>query len=127
MTAIAISAATESLDSAAPFLHALRVDLAAAFRLMVNLDWHESVGNHLSVAVSADGHQFLVNPKWRHFSLIRASDLLLVDSNDPATLSRPDAFTANCTGWYPTRVACCMCTRPTPRRWLPCRIRGCCP
>ena len=72
-------------------LAALRIDLAAAFRLAVTMDWHESVGNHFSLAVSADGHQFLLNPKWRHFSLIRASELLLVDSNDPETLSRPDA------------------------------------
>jgi ribulose-5-phosphate 4-epimerase/fuculose-1-phosphate aldolase len=91
MSAIATHAAAGTLGSEAASLYALRVDLAAAFRLMVNRDWHESVGNHLSLAVSADGHQFLVNPKWQHFSLIRASDLLLVDSNDPATLSRPNA------------------------------------
>lgn len=70
---------------------ALRVDLAAAFRLAVKMDWHESVGNHFSLAVSADGSRFLLNPKWRHFALIRASDLLLVDSNDAGMLERPDA------------------------------------
>jgi len=69
----------------------LRVDLAAAFRLAAEMDWHESVGNHFSLAVSADGKQFLMNPRWMHFSLIRASDLLLLDSEDPATMSRPDA------------------------------------
>lgn len=68
-----------------------RVELAAAFRLAVRMDWHESVGNHFSLAVSADGNQFLLNPKWRHFSLIRASDLLLVDSNDAETPARPNA------------------------------------
>ena len=36
-------------------LTALRVDLAAAFRLAVDMGWHESVGNHFSLAVSADG------------------------------------------------------------------------
>jgi ribulose-5-phosphate 4-epimerase/fuculose-1-phosphate aldolase len=91
MSAIAVNAAAETLGIEAASSHALRVDLAAAFRLMVTMDWHESVGNHLSLAVSAEGHQFLVNPKWRHFSLIRASDLLLVDSNDPDTLTRADA------------------------------------
>jgi len=30
---------------------ALRVDLAAAFRLAVYFDWHESVANHFSVAL----------------------------------------------------------------------------
>ena len=72
-------------------LMALRVDLAAAFRLAVDMQWHESVGNHFSVAVSADGRQFLMNPRWVHFSLIRASDLLLLDSGDTQTMSRPGA------------------------------------
>src|SRR5262249_9937098 len=44
-----------------------------------------------SLAVSADGHQFLMNPRWVHFSLIRARDLLLLDSGDPDTMSRADA------------------------------------
>jgi ribulose-5-phosphate 4-epimerase/fuculose-1-phosphate aldolase len=72
-------------------LSALRIDLAAAFRLAVEMNWHESVGNHFSLAVSADGKQFLMNPRWKHFSLIRASDLLLLDSGDAQTMSRPDA------------------------------------
>jgi len=72
-------------------LDALRVDLAAAFRLAVKFDWHESVGNHFSAAVSADGKRFLMNPKWRHFGSIRASDLLLLDADDPEVMTRPDA------------------------------------
>jgi len=69
----------------------LRVDLAAAFRLAVQFGWHESVGNHFSAAVSADGKRFLLNPKWRHFGSLRASDLLLLDADDAATMQRPDA------------------------------------
>jgi ribulose-5-phosphate 4-epimerase/fuculose-1-phosphate aldolase len=69
----------------------LRVDLAAAFRLAAMNDWHEAVANHLSLAVSDDGKQFLMNPRWKHFSRIRASDLMLLDSNDPETMNRPDA------------------------------------
>ena len=69
----------------------LRIELAAAFRLAAAMDWHESVGNHFSLAVSADGKRFLMNPRWKHFSLIRASDLLLLDSDDEQTMSRPDA------------------------------------
>ena len=51
-----------------------RVDLAAAFRLAERFGWHEAVANHFSVAASADGRQFLMNPRWRHFSMIRASE-----------------------------------------------------
>jgi len=69
----------------------LRIDLAAAFRLAVEFDWHESVGNHFSAAVSADGKRFLMNPRWRHFSQIRASDLLLLDADDPDVMSGPNA------------------------------------
>ncbi len=69
----------------------LRVDLAAAFRMAAGFNWHESVGNHFSVAVSADGKRFLINPRWRHFSSIKASDLLLLDSADHRTPNRPDA------------------------------------
>ena len=69
----------------------LRVELAAAFRLAVQMNWHESVGNHFSVAVSADGRRFLMNPRWKHFALIRASGLLLLDSEDAGTMARADA------------------------------------
>jgi ribulose-5-phosphate 4-epimerase/fuculose-1-phosphate aldolase len=69
----------------------LRIDLAAAFRLIVEFGWHESVGNHLSAAVSPDGRRFLLNPRWRHFGLIRASDLMLLDALDLSTMERPDA------------------------------------
>jgi len=70
---------------------ALRVDLAAAFRLAVYFDWHESIANHFSAAVSADGKQFLLNPKWKHFSTIKASDLLLVDANDKTVMESENA------------------------------------
>lgn len=69
----------------------LRIDLAAAFRLAVQFGWHESVGNHFSAAVSADGKRFLMNPKWQHFGSIRASDLLLLDANDHDVMQRPGA------------------------------------
>ena len=69
----------------------LRVDLAAAFRLAARCNWHEAVANHFSLAVSSDGAKFLMNPKWRHFSRIRASDLLLLDATDATAMSRPDA------------------------------------
>src|SRR3979409_1274682 len=81
-------------------LKALRVDVAAAFRLAVQMQWHESVGNHFSLAVSADGKQFLMNPRWVHFSLIRSSDLLLLDSSDAQTMSRPDAPDASAGGLH---------------------------
>ena len=69
----------------------LRVDLAAAFRLAADLGWHEAVANHFSVALSSDGKKFLMNRRWVHFSRIKASELLLLDTDDQETMSRPDA------------------------------------
>jgi len=68
-----------------------RVDLAAAFRWTARLNLHEGVANHFSLSVNEDGTQFLMNPNQVHFSRIRASDLLLLDANDPATLDAPNA------------------------------------
>jgi len=69
----------------------LRVDLAAALRLAAHYDWHEAVANHFSLAVSGDGKQFLMNPRWKHFSRIKASELLLLNADDQSTMDRPDA------------------------------------
>ena len=68
-----------------------RVDLAAAFRWTARYNLHEAVANHFSLSVSEDGTKFLMNPNQVHFSRIRASDLLLLDANDPETLSKPGA------------------------------------
>ncbi|MFZ2100659.1 MAG: class II aldolase/adducin family protein [Oricola sp.] len=69
----------------------LRIDLAAALRLAARYDWHEGVANHFSAAVSPDGRQFLVNPRWRHFSMAKASEMVLCDADDPETMKRADA------------------------------------
>jgi len=69
----------------------LRIDLAAALRLAAYYDWHEGVANHFSAAVSPDGKKFLMNPRWKHFSRAKASELLLIDADDPETMNRPDA------------------------------------
>lgn len=68
-----------------------RVDLAAAFRWTARLGLHEAVANHFSLAINDDGTRFLMNPNQMHFSRIRASDLIVVDANDPKTLSGPNA------------------------------------
>ena len=57
-----------------------RIDLAACFRWFARLNMHEAVANHFSASVSEDGSKFLINPKWQHFSTIKASDLILLDT-----------------------------------------------
>ena len=68
-----------------------RIALACAFRWAARYDLHESVANHFSVAVNDSGTRFLMNPRGRHFSLMRASELLLLDAEDESTMQRPDA------------------------------------
>ncbi|MCO6048949.1 class II aldolase and adducin N-terminal domain-containing protein [Mesorhizobium sp. RP14(2022)] len=68
-----------------------RTDLACAFRWTARLNMHEAVANHFSLAVDESGRRFLMNPNQSHFSRIKASDLLLIDADDPATMDRPDA------------------------------------
>ncbi len=69
----------------------LRIDLAAAFRLIYAMDMHESVANHLSAAISADGKQFLMNRRWMHFANVTASNLQRLDSEDSNIMSSDEA------------------------------------
>ena len=73
------------------YLHQLRVDLSAALRWAVRLNYHEGVANHFSVAINDSGTQFLINPNARHFSRIRASELLILDVNNQETMVQPNA------------------------------------
>lgn len=64
-------------DSAAE--RAVRVDLAAAFRLAVRLDLHEGVCNHFSAML--DSRRFLLNSYGLHWSEVSASNLVALDGD----------------------------------------------
>lgn len=57
-----------------------REALAALCRLAAQLGWQEATANHISLAVSQDGRQFLINRQWRDFATLKASELALLDS-----------------------------------------------
>ncbi|MBF9042415.1 hypothetical protein HKCCE4037_03705 [Rhodobacterales bacterium HKCCE4037] len=59
-----------------------RAEMAAAFRWAAREDMHEGVANHFSLAVNDAGTEFLINPV-KHFSTMKASDLWVVDVDDP--------------------------------------------
>jgi len=73
-----------------------RAELAASFRYMARLNMHESIANHFSYAVADDGSRFLINPYGRHWSKMRASDLVEVES-----ATEPDGLgeTVDPTAW----------------------------
>jgi ribulose-5-phosphate 4-epimerase/fuculose-1-phosphate aldolase len=78
----------------------IRADLAATFRWAAKLNLHEAVANHFSAAVSADGSQFLLNQRGRHFSRITASELLLLDSSTAGFEQAAVHPDADPTAWY---------------------------
>ena len=59
-----------------------RVDLAAAFQWTARLDMHEAVANHFSLIIDHEQKTFLINPNQKHFSRIKASDILELNWDD---------------------------------------------
>ncbi|MAJ87230.1 MAG: hypothetical protein CBD08_004165 [Cellvibrionales bacterium TMED148] len=96
-----------------------RVDLAAAFRWAARLGMHEGVANHFSLTISLDNSKFLMNPNQMHFSRIRASDLIVVNSLKKTTLEHKDA--PDLTAWglhrglhkHCSHARCVMHVHPT--------------
>jgi ribulose-5-phosphate 4-epimerase/fuculose-1-phosphate aldolase len=78
------------LDISSEALSRIKTDLAAAFRWTARFNMHEAIANHFSYAVSDNPCRFLVNPYGVHFSRIQASDLIVVDADNPNELERDD-------------------------------------
>lgn len=58
---------------------ALRVDLAAAYRLLAHYGMDDTIYTHTSVRLPGEPHRFLINRYGMTFDEIRASDLVTVD------------------------------------------------
>jgi ribulose-5-phosphate 4-epimerase/fuculose-1-phosphate aldolase len=58
---------------------ALRVDLAAAYRLVAYYGWDDLIFTHLSARVPGPEHHFLINPYTHMFDEITASSLVKID------------------------------------------------
>jgi len=90
-----------------------RVDLAAAFRWTARLGMHEAVANHFSLAVTDDRTKFLMNPNGRHFSRVKASELVLFDlaAHDADARARdadPTAYAIHGAIHRNVPAACCV-------------------
>lgn len=68
---------------------ALRVDLAAAYRLVALYGWDDLVFTHLSVRLPGPDHHFLINPYGMMFEEITASSLVKVDLNGEKVVDSP--------------------------------------
>jgi ribulose-5-phosphate 4-epimerase/fuculose-1-phosphate aldolase len=75
----------------------LRVDLAAAYRLIALYGWDDLIFTHLSARIPGDEHHFLINPYGMMFEEITASSLVRVDQD--GNKLNPDDFDINPAGF----------------------------
>ncbi len=68
-------------DKVSPEEWQLRVDLAAAYRLVALYGWSDLVFTHISARIPGPEHAFLINPYGLMFDEITASSLVKVDQN----------------------------------------------
>jgi len=93
-TALQRPVASGVRESVSPEEWALRVDLAAAYRLVAHYGWDDLIFTHLSARVPGPEHHFLINPYNMMFEEITASSLVKIDvdgntvSDSPAPVNR---------------------------------------
>ena len=76
---------------------ALRVDLAAAYRMIAHYGWDDLVFTHLSVRIPGPEHHFLLNPYNLMFEEVTASSLIKVDVDGNPV--QPTPFITNPAGF----------------------------
>lgn len=67
----------------------MRVDLAAAYRLIALYKWDDLIFTHVSARVPGEGHHFLINPYGMTFDEITASSLVKVDIEGNIVMETP--------------------------------------
>ena len=76
-------------DQVSPEEWALRVDLAACYRLVALHGWSDLVFTHISARVPGPEHHFLINPYGLMFDEITASSLVKVDEHCAKVIDSP--------------------------------------
>ncbi|WP_220791420.1 class II aldolase/adducin family protein [Gluconacetobacter tumulicola] len=76
---------------------ALRVDLAALYRLAALHGWDDLVATHISARLPGAAHHFLINPFGLLFEEVTASSLVKVDLD--GTIVEPSAYGINYAGF----------------------------
>ena len=75
----------------------VRVDLAAAYRLVAHYGWDDLIFTHLSARIPGPEHHFLLNPYQLMFEEVTASSLVKVDVNGNPV--EPTPFITNPAGF----------------------------
>jgi ribulose-5-phosphate 4-epimerase/fuculose-1-phosphate aldolase len=68
---------------------AVRVDLAALYRLVAQYGWDDLIFTHLSARVPGEEHHFLINPYGLMFDEITASSLVKIDLDGRKVMDTP--------------------------------------
>jgi ribulose-5-phosphate 4-epimerase/fuculose-1-phosphate aldolase len=76
---------------------AIRVDLAAAYRMVAHYGWDDLIFTHLSARIPGPEHHFLLNPYNLMFEEVTASSLVKVDVQGNAV--EPSPFITNPAGF----------------------------
>ncbi len=76
-------------DSVSAEEWAIRVDLAAAYRLVALYGWDDLIFTHLSARVPGPEHHFLINPYQLMFEEMTASALVKIDTEGKPVLPTP--------------------------------------
>lgn len=76
-------------EQVSPEEWALRVDLAAAYRLVALYGWDDLVFTHISARVAGPDEHFLINPYGFMFEEITASSLVKIDLNGRKMMESP--------------------------------------
>jgi ribulose-5-phosphate 4-epimerase/fuculose-1-phosphate aldolase len=76
---------------------AIRVDLAAAYRLVAHYGWDDLIFTHLSARIPGPDHHFLLNPYQLMFEEVTASSLVKVDTEGNPV--EPTPFITNPAGF----------------------------
>lgn len=75
----ALRAASKVRAEVSPEEWQVRVDLAAAYRLVDHYGWTDMIFTHLSARVPGPEHHFLINPYGMMFDEVTASNLVKID------------------------------------------------
>src|SRR3954470_8073841 len=67
----------------------VRVDLAAAYRLVAQFGWDDLIFTHISARVPGADHHFLINPYGLLFEEIPASSLVKIDLAGQPVMASP--------------------------------------
>ena len=92
-----MSAVLSSRSNVSPAEWALRVQLAAAYRVADHLGWSELIYTHISARVPGPEHHFLINPYGLNFDEVTASNLVKITADGEPV--GPQQYTANKAGF----------------------------